>query len=223
MLMEKSAAIPGAAWQALEKASTGMVNDALALAGIQGSVVGIRPVRGFEETKIIGPASTVFLAPQHPDTPPKSMYAVIREQARGNVLVFDGGGEDAQFTGDNNGHCALRHGLVGFVVNGGARDVAGFRAMGMPLFCTGAATRGKNLQVAGVNVPIIVGGVTIRPGDIIVADEDGVVSIPASRLDAVVERLQTIFEVERGMEEAIKRDAPVSEIAAILAKKKPKP
>ncbi len=221
--MGSSAAIPEGAWETLDKASTGMVNDALGLIGIQGSVVGIRPVRGFEDTKIVGPASTVFLAPQHPDTPPKGMYAVIREQARGNVLVIDGGGEDAQFTGDNNGHCALRQGLVGFVVNGGARDVAGFRALGMPLFCTGAATRGKNLQIAGVNVPIVIGGVTIRPGDIIVADEDGIVSIPASRLDAVVERLKLICEVERGMEEAIKRDAPVQEIAAILAKKKPKP
>jgi len=220
--MEAAAAIPEGARKVLEKTSTGMLNDALALVGVQGSVVGIRPVRGFEDTKIVGPASTVFLAPQHPDTPPKSMYAVIREQAEGNVLVIDGGGEDAQFTGDNNGHCALRQGLVGFVVNGGARDVAGFRALGMPLFCTGAGTRGKNLQIAGVNVPIVVGGVTIRPGDIIVADEDGIVSIPASRLDAVVERLQLIFEVERGMEEAIRRDAPVQEIAAILAKKKPK-
>lgn len=221
--MENTPAIPDGARQVLEKASTGTLNDALALVGIQGSVVGIRPVRGFEDAKIIGPASTVLLAPQHPDTPPKSMYAVIREQARGNVLVIDARGEDAQFTGDNNGHCARRQGLAGFVVHGGARDVAGFRAVGMPLFCTGAATRGKNMQIASVNVPIVVGGVTIRPGDIILADEDGVVSIPASRLDAVVERLKTIFEVEQGMEEAIARDAPVQEIVAILAKKKPKP
>ncbi len=222
--MERPAAIPERAWQALEKASTGMVNDALAMVGIQGSVVGIRPTRGFEDVKIIGPASTVFLAPPHPDTPPKSMYAVIREQPRGNVLVMDGGGWDANFTGDNNGHCALRQGIVGVVVNGGARDVSGFRALGMPLFCTGAATRIKPVQVTGVNVPIVVGDVTIRPGDIIVADEDGVVAIPAGALDAVIERLSsTIFEVERDMEEALKRDAPVQEIAAIIAKKKPKP
>jgi 4-hydroxy-4-methyl-2-oxoglutarate aldolase len=78
------------------------------------------------------------------------------------------------------------------------------------------------MQTAGVNVPSVVGDVTIRPGDIIIADADGVVSTPASRLDAVVERLQTIFEVEQGMEKAIARDAPVQEIVAILAKKKPK-
>jgi hypothetical protein len=43
------------------------------------------------------------------------------------------------------------------------------------------------------------------------------------RLDAAVERLKTIFEVERGMEEAIARDAPVQEIVAIPAEKRPKP
>jgi 4-hydroxy-4-methyl-2-oxoglutarate aldolase len=220
--MKITTTIPETSWKALEKASTGMVNDALALAGIQGSVVGIHPIRGFEDTKVFGRASTVFLAPAHPETPAKSMYAVIREQPQGNVLVIDAGGRDAQFTGDNNGHCAKRQGLVGMVVNGGARDVAGFRAIGMPLFCTGPATRGMNMQIAGVNVPIVVGGVTIRPGDIIVADEDGVVSIPATSLDTVVERLGIIFEVEREMEAALARDASVEEIVAVLARKKPK-
>jgi regulator of RNase E activity RraA len=222
MNVAQISAISGEAMAVLKGATTGMVNDALALAGIQGSVVGIRPARGFEDTKIIGPASTVFLAPPHPDTPAASMYGTIREQAPGNVLVVDGGGWDANFTGDNNGECARRQGLVGIVVNGGSRDVAGFRAIGMPLFCTGAETRIGKVQITGVNVPIEVGGVTIRPGDIIVADEDGVMSIPASLLPTVLNNLKIICEVERGMEDALKRDAPVPEITAILAKKKPK-
>jgi 4-hydroxy-4-methyl-2-oxoglutarate aldolase len=150
------------------------------------------------------------------------MYATIRDQPAGNVLVIDGNGWHANFTGDNNGECARRQGLIGIVVNGGARDVSGFRAIGMPLFCSGAETRSEKFQITGVNVPIEVGGVTIRPGDIIVADEDGVVSIPASQLSTVLGHLQTIFEVERGMEAALKRDAPVQEIMAIMARKKPK-
>lgn len=220
LVMEKTMPIPDAALKTLKKASTGMVNDALALAGVQGSVVGVRPARGFEDTKLIGPASTLFLAPPHPDTPNTTVYAAIREQPPGNVLVIDGGGWDACFAGDNNAECARRQGLIGIVINGGARDVAGFRAIGMPLFCTGAATRIGSVQVTGVNVAVEVGRVTIRAGDIIVADEDGVVSIPASLLRAVVENLQIIFGVEQGMEEALKRDAPAEEIAAILAKKK---
>ncbi len=207
---------------ALQGATTGMVNDALAMAGVLGSIVGIRPARGFEDAKIIGPASTVFMAPPHPDTPPMSMYAAIRGQAPGNVLVIDGGGWDAACTGDNQGETAKRQGLAGVVVHGGARDVAGFRALGMPLFYRGPATRIPRAQITGVNVPVEVGGVTVRPGDVIVADEDGVVSIPASLLATVVDHLQTILEVERGMEAALSRSASVEEIAAILAKKKPR-
>jgi 4-hydroxy-4-methyl-2-oxoglutarate aldolase len=221
-MMGQESSLSSEAMAILKKATTGMVNDALALAGIQGSVVGIKPARGFEDTKIIGPASTVFLAPPHPDTPAANMYATIREQSAGNILVIDGGGWPANFTGDNNGECARRHGLAGIVVNGGSRDVAGFRAIGFPLFCTGAETRIGKVQITGINVPIEIGGVTIRPGDIVVADEDGVVAIPASALSAVLANLNTIFEVERGMEVALKQDAPVPEIAAILAKKKPK-
>lgn len=112
---------------------------------------------------------------------------------------------------------------MGFVVNGGARDVAGFREMGFPLFCTRAEARLEKFQITGVNVPVEVGRVTIRPGDIIVADEDGVVSIPASVLPMVLNKRKTIFEVERGMEDALNRDVPVPETIAILAKKKPKP
>ena len=220
--METVRPIPAEALAVLRQASTGMVNDALAMVGVEGSVVGIRPARGFEETKIIGPACTLFLTPPHPDTPPMNMYAAIRSLPAGGVLVIDGGGWDASFTGDNQGECARRQGLVGVVVNGGVRDVAGFRAINMPLHCTGAATRIGKVQLTGVNMPVEVGGVTIRPGDIIVADEDGVVSIPASLLSSVLEKLQVIFEVEKGMEDALKRNAPWEDMAAILGKKKPK-
>jgi 4-hydroxy-4-methyl-2-oxoglutarate aldolase len=220
--METTQSIPESALATLRQASTGMVNDALLMLGIEGSVVGIRPVRGFEDAKIIGPAGTVFLAPPHPDTPPVTMYAAIRGMAPEAVLVIDGGGWDANFTGDNQGECAKRRGLTGVVVNGGARDLGGFRALGMPLFCTGSAPRIRKHQVTGVNVPVVVGGVTIRPGDIIVADEDGVVAIPASQLPAVLYKIQVIFEAEKGMEGALKREASLEEIAAIIAKKKPR-
>ncbi len=101
------------------------------------------------------------------------------------------------------------------------RDVAGFWKLGVLLFCTGAATRVRKVQIAGVNAPMVVGGVTIRPGDVIVADEDGVIAIPASQPQAALERRKTIGDVERVMDEAIKRDASVPAIAAVLAKKAP--
>ena len=109
--------------------------------------------------------------------------------------MVDGKGMDVHFTGDNQGECAKRQGLVGMVVYGGARDIAGYRTMGMPLYCTGSATVDKpsDIRIVGYNVPVEVGGVTVKPGDILIADEDGVVCIPTEALDATLEKLKIIF------------------------------
>jgi 4-hydroxy-4-methyl-2-oxoglutarate aldolase len=159
------------------------------------------------------------MSPPHPDTPAVSMYSAIRGMKPGTILVIDGG-DLGVVTGDNQGECAKHHGLLGVVVNGGVRDVAGFRDLDMPLFCTGAATRIASAQITAVNVPIALGGVTVWPGDILVGDEDGIVSIPASSLGAVLQKLQIVFGVEREMKEALKRKASLDEITAIIAKKK---
>jgi 4-hydroxy-4-methyl-2-oxoglutarate aldolase len=152
------------------------------------------------------------------------MYQAIRESPAGSVLVVDAKGIDGHFTGDNQGECAKRQGLVAMVVFGGARDVAGYRQMGMPLYCTGSATADKpaDMQIVDRNVPVEVGKVTVRPGDVILADEDGVVCIPAELLAALPGALQTIFDVEAAMEKAIQEIAPVDELRAIISRKKPK-
>jgi 4-hydroxy-4-methyl-2-oxoglutarate aldolase len=218
------AAIPKEASEALKKANTGMVNDALALAGFNGGIKGVRPARGSEDYQIVGRVATVLFGSPRPDSPKLAMYQTIRETPAGSVLVIDGKGMDVHFTGDNQGECAKRQGLAGMVCYGGSRDIAGYREMGMPLYCTGSATVDKpsDIQVIGYNVPIEVAGVAIRPGDIIIADEDGVVCIPGEALDVFLEKLKIIFEVEEGMEKAIATCAPVEEIKAIIAKKKPK-
>jgi regulator of RNase E activity RraA len=216
--------IPNEIAEMLKKASTGMVNDALALLGLNGGIKGVRPSRGFEEAKIIGRATTVLFSSPRPDTPKLTMYQTIRDSPPGSILVVNGKGIDGHFTGDNQGECAKRQGLVGMVVYGGARDIAGYRKMGMPLYCTGSTTIDKptDIQIVGFNVPIEIGGVTVRPEDIIIADEDGVVCIPAEASVALMGALQTIFEVEDAMEKAIQSDAPTNEIRAIIARKKPK-
>ncbi len=224
MTVTHRAAIPDEIMKLLRKASTGMVMDALAMSGIKAGIPGVRPARGFEETKVIGPATTVLFAASQPDDPKLNMYRAVRDSAPGSVLVIDGKGYDGHYTGDNQGEVAKRQGLAGVVVYGGARDVAGYRQMGMPLYCTGSATRDKpsDLRLVAHNVPVDAGGVLVKPGDIILADEDGVVAIPRDALGILAENMKTILEVEQGMEEAIGRDASLEEISAIIAKKKPK-
>ncbi len=216
--------VPQEIAEVLEKATTGMVNDALALLGLNGGIRGVRPARGSEDARIVARATTVLFGPPRPDLPKLNMYQIIRDAPPGSVLVIDGKGIDAHFTGDNQGECAKRQGLAGVVVYGGARDIAGYRDMGMPLYCNGSATIDKpaDVQIVGQNVPVEIGGVTVRPGDIIVADGDGVVCIPAEALTSLAEKMGIIFEVEGAMERAIRGDAPIDAIKGILARKKPK-
>jgi len=216
--------IPKELGEMLRKASTGMVNDALAILGFEGGIRGVRPSRGFEGAKIVGRAATVLFGSPRPDGPRITMYQAIRESPAGSVLVVDAKGIDGHFTGDNQGECAKWQGLAAMVIYGGARDVAGYREMGMPLYCTGSATADKpsDIQIVDHNVPVDVGKVTVRPGDIIVTDEDGVVCIPAGLATALLGALQTIFEVEDAMEKAIQRVASLDELRAIIARKKPK-
>jgi len=211
-------------FEALTKASTGMVADALAFSGIKGGITGIRPARGFEDHKIVGPAATALFAPSHPTTPGLNNYRVIRESSPGSVLVVDGKGLDGHFTGDNQALCAKKQGLEAVVVYGGARDIAGYREIGMPLYCTCPSTRDKpgDFKLTAYNVPIEIGGVLVQPGDIMVGDEDGVVSIPADSLDLVIENLKLIESVEADMQKALRSGAPLEHVSAIIARKKPK-
>lgn len=79
-------------------------------------------------------------------------------------------------------------GVRGVVVNAGLRDVAELRAMGFPAWAAAISAQGTVKQSAGaVNVPVSIGGQLIRPGDAIIADDDGVVCVPRPAVAAVLE------------------------------------
>jgi 4-hydroxy-4-methyl-2-oxoglutarate aldolase len=220
--MTDTGALPAEAMEVLERVSTGMVIDALAMAGIQGGIIGIWPVRGFEDAKVIGVAATAQFAPPRADSPKMTMYGVAREAAPGSVLVVDAAGRNGHFVGDNVAAFAKRQGVKGIVVYGGVRDGIGLREVGVPIYSSAGLTtrQPNNMQLTAQGVPVSIGEVLVRPGDIIFADEDGVVAIPANALEAVLQNMRTIFDVEEGMARAIENGASVEEIATTLAKKK---
>lgn len=78
------------------------------------------------------------------------------------------------------------------------------------------------MQLTAFNVPVEIGSVMVRPGDIIIADKDGVVSILREALNTLMGNMKTMFEVEEGMERGINSGASAAELSAIIAKKKPK-
>ena len=80
------------------------------------------------------------------------------------------------------------HGVVGGVFTTGVRDVAALRAMGFPVWSAAVSAQGTVKATAGaVNVPIAIGGQSVHPGDVVVADDDGVVVVPREDAVAVAE------------------------------------
>jgi len=209
----------------LGKAGTGIVADALLMVGFEGGVEGIHPARGFEDVPLVGSACTVRFGVPDSDTPKLTTYGVIEHFPSGSILVMDAqGSPNHHYAGDNVGFYAKSRGLAGVVLFGGARDVAGWRKAGMPLYCTGLATKDKpaGTKVVGSQIPVEIGGVLVKPGDIIVGDEDGIVVVPREYLKATIEKIQIVSEVEADMRQAIEGGATGAEISEIVSRKKSK-
>ncbi len=109
----------------------------------------------------------------------------------GDVIVVDGGADETRaLVGEIMKTIAQSKGAAGYVIDGAIRDVAAFAADDFPCFARAVIHRGPFKHGPGeINVPVSIGGAVIAPGDIVVGDEDGVVSFPqsvaADLLDAV--------------------------------------
>lgn len=106
----------------------------------------------------------------------------------GDILVIDGAtNTDVGFSGSENTFNWINRGARGVVTNGGARDTDEIIKSQLPVYCayTGRGIRPGRLHYDTCNVPVNVGGVLVRPGDIIVADGDGVVCVPIEKAELV--------------------------------------
>ncbi|BBU33298.1 methyltransferase (plasmid) [Burkholderia sp. THE68] len=107
----------------------------------------------------------------------------------GDVLVIDGAGELTQaLMGDIMASYAESLGVQGLVIDGAIRDVGALSQRHFPVYARGVTHRGPYKNGPGeINVPVTVGGMVVHPGDIIVGDEDGVLAIAPSDVEAVIE------------------------------------
>ena len=116
------------------------------------------------------------------------------------VIVMEGT-LDIAAMGNLMGTAATVRGMAGVVLDGAIRDIWDIRRMGLTVYARSATPRTAVGHYATVakNVPVECGGVTVRPGDIIVADEDGVVVVPQERAEEVLKKAKEIDDRERGM------------------------
>ncbi|WP_330176907.1 4-carboxy-4-hydroxy-2-oxoadipate aldolase/oxaloacetate decarboxylase [Streptomyces sp. NBC_01498] len=141
----------------------------------------IRPV--WPGAALVGRALPVSTAPA--DNLP--LHLVLEQAGPGDVLVVDGRGEDCGYWGEVLTAAAQARGVRGLVIDGGVRDVDQLRARGFPVFSSAVAIRTTVKDDPGtVGTPVTLGGVTVERGDLVVADTDGVVVIPAAAAGAVL-------------------------------------
>jgi regulator of RNase E activity RraA len=110
------------------------------------------------------------------------MHAAIYLAQPGDVIVVEAGDEEMAVAGGNVCAIAQRRGVAGFVIDGVIRDVGESRDRSFPLFARGRSPIPAGKKGPGhINAPIRCGGVAVSPGDMVVADEEGIVVIPAAR------------------------------------------
>ncbi len=116
----------------------------------------------------------------------------------GHVIVAAADGfEGSAVCGDLLARMMKNKGIAGLVVDGAVRDIAGLREVGLPVFA--AAVNPASCVRSGpgtVGLPIVVAGRAVQSGDLLLADEDGVVTVPLAEADAVLARLKEIEAAE---------------------------
>jgi 4-hydroxy-4-methyl-2-oxoglutarate aldolase len=155
----------------LGEIGTASVHEAIGRVGFVGPH--IRPIQ--QDARIAGSAVTVL---SHPGDN-IMIHAAVEVCRPGDVMVVVNTAPSTHgMFGDLLAGSLMAHGVRGLVIDAGVRDTADLRRMGFPVWSQHVSCQGTVKSTPGsVNVPVVLGGVTVRPGDVICADDDGVVVV----------------------------------------------
>jgi len=191
-------------------------SDAMDKLGLSGVAGGLRPVT--VPRKVTGRVITVLYGPVSGGHASRHSCTAAIDAARpGDVIVVAVDGRlDAAAWGGLLSLAATLRGVGGVVTDGACRDVDEAVGLGLPVYAAGTTpltARGRHGEVAW-NVPVTVAGVTVRPGDLVIADGSGVVFLPAARAAEVIHAAQEVAGRETALSVRIKSGESV---AAVLS------
>lgn len=148
--------------------------------------IGIRPLWA-PMPRIAGPAYPV----QCPPGDNLMLHTAIHRAEPGSVIVVEAGDVDYAVAGGNVCAVAKRRGIAGFIVDGVIRDLEEVREDGFPVFARGVIPKpGAKNQLGILNGTVLCGGVKVSPGDIVVADEEGIIVVPKSDAESILQTAQ---------------------------------
>ena len=155
--------------------------------------------------KFAGFARTVQLKKDEGNQDPGALTGMLEAIDRGStnsvyVMALEDG-EDIAGMGGLMGTAMAARGYAGAVIDGGVRDVAYLRKIGFPVFATGIvpSTSVHHYRFAGAQIPLVCNGVPVNPGDIVVADSDGVAVVPRAQAQPVLSMAQQMDFKEHSM------------------------
>ena len=205
-LQRRAAAPDEAIIAAYKKTYPASVSDAVELVTGKNGTMG-HDMKLVVGKPIVGRAVTSLVKPAPPEqaTPAlstKHSVEMIDNAKTGEVgVIVMEGTLDIAAMGNLMGTAATVRGMAGMVLDGAIRDIWDIRRMGLTVYARSSSPRTAVGHYATVarNIAVECGGITVRPGDIIVADEDGVVVVPQERADEVLKKAQEIDARENGM------------------------
>ena len=193
------------------------VSDAQDKLGIKGTVIGILPL--YETGRIAGRVVTFKLKTKGNETTTRHLGTSAVEAADpGDVIVCDHRGRtDVAGWGGILSTAAKTNGVAGVIIDGASRDVDEAKGLGLPLFARAAVpltARGRIVEES-TNEPIEIGGVSLAPGDYVIADNSGVVIVPQDRVAEVVPEAENIVAREQAMARDVMAGTSVVEVMGI--------